>query len=121
MVPSRFRKEYRHNEISTSGQGKLIVMMYEGAVKFVNLAIEGVDKKDLAKRKNCPARHQFSRRAVTAFSIELLRDSAATPLQSAELQVAQARRGRSLHIGCIARRAPGAIKTDNVSFWSARS
>jgi hypothetical protein len=79
------------------------------------------DKKDLAKRKNCPARHQFSRRAVTAFSIELLRDSAATPLQSAELQVAQARRGRSLHIGCIARRAPGAIKTDNVSFWSARS
>ena len=50
MVPSRFRKEYRHNEIATSSQGKLIVMMYEGAVKFVNLAIEGVDRKDLAKK-----------------------------------------------------------------------
>ena len=50
MVPSRFRKEYRHNEIATSSQGKLIVMMYEGAVKFVNLAIEGVDNKDLSKK-----------------------------------------------------------------------
>ena len=50
MVPSRFRKEYRHNEIYTSSQGKLIVMMYEGAVKFVNLAIEGIDKKDLSKK-----------------------------------------------------------------------
>ena len=50
MVPSRFRKEYRHNEIATSSQGKLIIMMYEGAVKFVNLAIEGVDNKDLSKK-----------------------------------------------------------------------
>jgi len=50
MVSSRFHKEYRHNEISTSSQGKLIIMMYEGAVKFVNLAIEGVDNKDLSKK-----------------------------------------------------------------------
>ena len=50
MVPSRFRNEYRHNEIATSSQGKLIIMMYEGAVKFVNLAIEGVDNKDLSKK-----------------------------------------------------------------------
>ena len=50
MVPARFRKEYRHNEIATSSQGKLIIMMYEGAVKFVNLAMEGVDNKDLSKK-----------------------------------------------------------------------
>ncbi len=50
MVPSRFRKEYRHNEIATSSQGRLIIMMYEGAVKFVSLAIEGVDNKDLSKK-----------------------------------------------------------------------
>ena len=50
MVPNRFRKEYRHNEIATSSQGKLIIMMYEGALKFVNLAIEGVDNKDLSKK-----------------------------------------------------------------------
>jgi len=50
MVPARFRKEYRHNEIATSSQGKLIIMMYEGAVKFVNLALEGVDNKDPSKK-----------------------------------------------------------------------
>jgi flagellar protein FliS len=50
MVPNRFRKEYRRNEIATSSQGRLIIMMYEGALKFVNLAIEGVDNKDLSKK-----------------------------------------------------------------------
>ncbi|SVE17910.1 uncharacterized protein METZ01_LOCUS470764, partial [marine metagenome] len=50
MVPSRFRKEYSHNEIATSSQGRLIIMMYEGAIKFINLAIEGVENKDLAKK-----------------------------------------------------------------------
>ncbi len=50
MVPSRFRNEYRHNEVATSSQGKLIIMMYEGALKFVTLAIEGIDSKDLSKK-----------------------------------------------------------------------
>ena len=50
MVPHRFSNEYRHNEVATSSQGKLIIMMYEGALKFVTLAIEGVDSKDLSKK-----------------------------------------------------------------------
>jgi flagellar secretion chaperone FliS len=50
MVPHRFHNEYRQNEIKTSSQGKLIVMMYEGALKFVTLAIEGIDNKDLSKK-----------------------------------------------------------------------
>ena len=50
MIPSRFHNEYRHNEVATSSQGKLIVMMYEGALKFVSLAIEGIDNKDLSKK-----------------------------------------------------------------------
>ncbi len=50
MIPSRFHNEYRHNEVATSSQGKLIVMMYEGALKFVSLAIEGIDKKDLSQK-----------------------------------------------------------------------
>ncbi|SVC19634.1 uncharacterized protein METZ01_LOCUS272488, partial [marine metagenome] len=45
MIPSRFHNEYRHNEVATSSQGKLIIMMYEGALKFVSLAIEGIDNK----------------------------------------------------------------------------
>ena len=50
MVPHRFHNQYRHNEIATSSQGKLIIMMYEGALKFVTLAIEGIDTKDLSKK-----------------------------------------------------------------------
>ena len=50
MVPNRFRNEYHHDEIATSSQGKLIVMMYEGALKFVNLAIEGIDNNDVSKK-----------------------------------------------------------------------
>ena len=50
MVPHKFHNEYRRNEIATSSQGKLIVMMYEGALKFVSLAIEGIDDQDLSKK-----------------------------------------------------------------------
>ena len=50
MVKHRFHKEYHKNEIATSSQAKLIVMMYEGALKFVNLAIEGIDNHDLSKK-----------------------------------------------------------------------
>ena len=50
MVTRRFHNEYRQNEIATSSQGRLIVMMYEGALKFVALAIDGIDNQDLAKK-----------------------------------------------------------------------
>lgn len=50
MVPSRFHNEYRRNEIATSSQGKLIIMMYEGAVKFTTMAIDGIDTNDIAKK-----------------------------------------------------------------------
>ena len=50
MVKHRFHNEYRQNEVATSSQGKLIVIMYEGALKFVALAIEGIDNQDLSKK-----------------------------------------------------------------------
>lgn len=33
---------YKNNEISTMSQGKLIVMLYDGAVRFLNIAIENM-------------------------------------------------------------------------------
>ena len=48
MVPSKYHNQYRKNQISTSGQGHLILMMYEGAIKFTKLALESMDKDDLA-------------------------------------------------------------------------
>ena len=39
MVPSKYHNQYRKNQIATSGQGYLILMMYEGAIKFTKLDI----------------------------------------------------------------------------------
>jgi len=48
MGPSRYHNQYRKNEISTSSQGRLILMMYEGAIKFATMALQSIDKGDIA-------------------------------------------------------------------------
>ena len=50
MLPSKYHNQYRKNQISTSGQGYLILMMYEGAIKFTKLALESMAKDDLASQ-----------------------------------------------------------------------
>ena len=50
MVPSKYHDQYRKNQISTSSQGNLILMMYEGAIKFTTLALESMSKGDLAEQ-----------------------------------------------------------------------
>tara|TARA_B100000686_G_C16777550_1_gene969539 strand:- start:1555 stop:1998 length:444 start_codon:yes stop_codon:yes gene_type:complete len=46
----KYHREYKQNEISTSDQGKLILMMYEGAIKNLRLAQESMKNKDLANK-----------------------------------------------------------------------
>ena len=48
MVSSRYHNEYKYNQISTSSQGKLILMMYEGAVKFTMMALISMVEGDIA-------------------------------------------------------------------------
>ena len=48
MAPSRYHNQYRENEISTSSQGRLILMMYEGAIKFATMALQNIEKGDIA-------------------------------------------------------------------------
>ena len=48
MAPSRYHNQYRENEISTSSQGRLILMMYEGAIKFATMALQSLEKGDIA-------------------------------------------------------------------------
>ena len=50
MVPSRYHDQYRKTQISTSSQGRLILMMYEGAIKFTSLAVESMAKGDVANQ-----------------------------------------------------------------------
>lgn len=35
--------QYKQTEINTANQGKLIVMLYDGAIKFLNIALENMD------------------------------------------------------------------------------
>ena len=48
MGLNKYHNEYQRNDISTSSQGKLILMMYEGAMKFTKMAIQCMDKGDIA-------------------------------------------------------------------------
>ncbi|TAL32948.1 MAG: flagellar export chaperone FliS [Spirochaetes bacterium] len=37
--------QYKRTEISTANQGKLIVMLYDGAIKFLNIAVENMNPR----------------------------------------------------------------------------
>lgn len=37
--------QYKQTEISTANQGKLIVMLYDGAIKFLNMAAENMNPR----------------------------------------------------------------------------
>jgi flagellar protein FliS len=37
--------KYKQTEINTANQGKLIVMLYDGAIKFLNIALENMHPK----------------------------------------------------------------------------
>ena len=50
MVPSKYHDQYRRNQISTSNQGRLILMMYEGAIKFTTMAEESIAKGDASNQ-----------------------------------------------------------------------
>lgn len=39
---STINDSYKSNEISTMSQGKLIVMLYDGAIRFLNIAVENM-------------------------------------------------------------------------------
>lgn len=40
-------KQYKKTQIDTANQGKLIVMLYDGAIKFINKAIELMPSKKI--------------------------------------------------------------------------
>ena len=50
MDLSQYHNQYRINEVSTSSQGRLIIMMYEGAIKFASMAIQSIGKGDIVRQ-----------------------------------------------------------------------
>lgn len=39
---------YRENAVATQSRGRLVVLLYEGAVKFLRLAIQQIERQDWA-------------------------------------------------------------------------
>jgi len=46
MSNNEMFKEYKKNQINNANQPKLILMLYDGAIKFINKAIELISKKN---------------------------------------------------------------------------
>ncbi|MFU0828750.1 MAG: Flagellar secretion chaperone FliS [Lachnoclostridium sp.] len=43
---------YLNNKIATATPAELTLMLYEGAIKFCNIAIMGIEEKDITKSNN---------------------------------------------------------------------
>lgn len=43
---------YQSNKINTATPAELTLMLYDGAVKFCNIALLGIEEKDLSKANN---------------------------------------------------------------------
>ncbi|MCK8489046.1 flagellar export chaperone FliS [Paenibacillus sp. MBLB2552] len=51
MLTSPYDK-YRETQTQTANSSKLLLMLYEGAIRFVKLGIEGIDHRDMEKANN---------------------------------------------------------------------
>lgn len=49
MIANKGYAAYANNKISTASPAELTLMLYEGAIKFCNLAIMAIEQKDIAK------------------------------------------------------------------------
>ena len=49
MLANQGYAAYANNKIMTASPAELTLMLYEGAIKFANLAIVGIEEKDIMK------------------------------------------------------------------------
>lgn len=49
MIANRGYDAYAKNKILTASSAELTLMLYEGAIKFCNIAIAAIDEKDIEK------------------------------------------------------------------------
>jgi flagellar protein FliS len=52
MVQKNAYSVYNKNKVLTATPAELTLMLYDGAIKFVNIAIDAVEKKDIEKAHN---------------------------------------------------------------------
>jgi flagellin-specific chaperone FliS len=49
---------YKEHAVATQGKGRLIVMLYDGAIKFMNLAIKELEAGNYAEKAGISSRHR---------------------------------------------------------------
>ena len=49
MAPKNAYQAYNNSKIMTASPAELTLMLYEGAIKFCNIAIMAIEKKDIEK------------------------------------------------------------------------
>lgn len=52
MIANRGYDAYAKNKILTASSAELTLMLYEGAIKFCNIAITAIEEKDIEKAHN---------------------------------------------------------------------
>jgi len=52
MIKGYGQNQYLKTQVTTVDGGKLIVLLYEGAIKFLSKALEGIQAHDTVKRHN---------------------------------------------------------------------
>ena len=52
MNKGGYRKQYSQVQIQTANKGKLIVMLYQGAIKFMKMSLLALEKKDMEGKGN---------------------------------------------------------------------
>ena len=50
-LPSAYEK-YKNSKVLTASPGELTLMLYDGAIKFCNIAIMAVEEKNIEKAHN---------------------------------------------------------------------
>lgn len=49
-MPPKGIQTYKDNAVTTQSSGKIVVMLYEGAIRFLQQAIEALEKQDYAEK-----------------------------------------------------------------------
>ncbi|MBR2045658.1 MAG: flagellar export chaperone FliS [Agathobacter sp.] len=52
MIPNNAYAAYQNSKIMTASPAELTLMLYDGAIKFCNIAIVGIEKNDVEKAHN---------------------------------------------------------------------
>lgn len=58
MSPYEAHQKYKNTQIETANQEKLLIMMYNGAIKFAKQAIRGIENNDYELTNNTLTRTQ---------------------------------------------------------------